>query len=113
MVAYSIWTHPNQNIENISTFIYPTNDFLTKTLDVYPNPTNGSDYIQFYWNTGNTENEDIQVTILDVSGKVLETVSLEVDLGVNHVALSVTGLSKGIYLLRMKEKNKYFLQNLL
>lgn len=73
---------------------------LQSGITVYPNPTSDNLYIS------NPSNQELEITILSSIGKQIK--SLQVNQGTTHVDLS--GMPKGIYLVRMMNKTSKTIQ---
>ena len=65
------------------------------TIILYPNPA--TDQV---WITG--LDEEAQLTLFDMNGRVLRTVNIT-----NDQAISTTGLSEGVYLIKIEQDNVY------
>lgn len=70
-------------------------DFSTQKINIYPNPT--SDYLYFNF----IENQSFTISVYDVQGKKL----LEEKIENPNQRLSVSSLSSGIYLVKIKSEN--------
>ncbi len=78
----------------VSVIVTDINENSVSGISIYPNPTNGKFVIEF-------DNEiTADVILMDITGKVVynETVS-------ESVEVNVTGLQKGIYLVRILDKS--------
>ncbi|MBL4705385.1 MAG: T9SS type A sorting domain-containing protein [Flavobacteriales bacterium] len=74
----------------------------TRTLSIYPNPTNDNLNINFY----GFENDVIQVQVLNESGKLVKSEYMANDrLNLNRKVLETSDLSAGIYFIRFIDKN--------
>jgi hypothetical protein len=71
-------------------------DIADKIVDIFPNPNSGKFYIQI-----NTKFENIELTISDISGKII----LKQKLNSNSYFFDISDKSKGIYLLQIKADN--------
>jgi hypothetical protein len=68
-------------------------------FEVYPNPTNGELHLTFH-NNGNLKVDDqLNVRIFDLHGRVVLSESSKVKSGTNRLSLDATGLASGIYYL--------------
>jgi hypothetical protein len=70
-------------------------------LKVYPNPTDEELNIAF--NVAN--DETIQLTVQDVSGKQLKTNTIKALSGSNHVLIDTRDLANGMYFVRLNSAN--------
>lgn len=70
-------------------------------LTVYPNPTEGELSVRF--DASSSQNLDLQV--LDVTGKVVQTNSVNANSGANLVVLGTDTLSSGVYFLKISGPN--------
>lgn len=70
----------------------------TASVALYPNPNTGAFVIE-YDNTHSTEN--IQITIADISGKVLVLQHATVNTGKNLIPCNAQGYSAGLYIVRV------------
>ncbi len=78
----------------------PTIEVESPTANIYPNPSNGNFNIQI-------ENaSQAQISILDMTGKVVKTVNY------TGGEISIEGLSKGLYNLRIQTPEKQFTERL-
>lgn len=81
-----------------------TIDLNSQTLkfNVYPNPnTTGKQVIEFE----EIESGDGIIEIFDISGKNISTLNVSYSAGNNEVFFNTSGLSKGMYVFRIKTKN--------
>ena len=85
--------------------IVPVTLLANGTLIISPNPVYSSVHILLQSQT----NENITFQISDMSGKMLATESKKVSEGMNTIVLPAASLSKGLYVLKVIEKN--FVQN--
>ncbi len=65
---------------------------------VYPNPFSNTMNIEFIL----TENETVQLELIDISGKILETTQIRGNSGKNTYTMTTNNLPVGTYLLRMQ-----------
>lgn len=63
-------------------------------MKVYPNPTRHTSRVEFY----NPEDGNVTVEIIDITGKILSTLSINLSRGLH--AFEIHGLATGIYLLK-------------
>jgi len=73
------------------------NNFGLTNLSIYPNPANGVVFVDLYTNT----EENIQISLYDVLGRNLYSVSTQQVLGQYIERISVDGYAKGLYTLRI------------
>ncbi len=69
---------------------------LNDKISIFPNPNSGKFYIQI-----NTKFENIELTISDISGKII----LKQKLNSNSNSIDISNNSKGLYLLQIKADN--------
>ncbi|MCC6817993.1 MAG: T9SS type A sorting domain-containing protein, partial [Bacteroidia bacterium] len=67
--------------------------------NIYPNPSNGGDVVVEMSSDVTTT---ALVTITDVTGKVVKTISADLVNGSNELVLNVDGLAKGMYVVSVK-----------
>jgi len=70
-------------------------------ISVYPNPTNNS-FFTIALNP-QTENENIQISMTDFSGKIVYLKSVKSD--VKNIQISTEGFAKGLYLIQVSGEN--------
>lgn len=76
--------------------------FSDKSVELYPNPTNGNFSIEI----NSLDVADYQIVITDISGKEIYISHLTSEVGVNVVKLNLGNqLSKGIYMINVKRDN--------
>jgi hypothetical protein len=73
------------------------NDLEISNMALYPNPTDGEINVEFYLNAASTT----QLTILDLTGKQLNSYSVNASTGKNVAFIDVNELSSGVYLLNI------------
>ncbi|WLD22558.1 T9SS type A sorting domain-containing protein [Flavobacterium dauae] len=81
-------------LQTLPSYILSNNEFITSTFNVFPNPATNMVTI--------TNNENIvveQVTIYDISGKVINTQTFNKE---NEVQLNVEHLASGTYMLHIQ-----------
>src|SRR5690606_28623908 len=81
-------------LQTLPSYILSNNEFITSTFNVFPNPATNTVTI--------TNNENIvveQVTIYDISGKVINTQTFNKE---NEVQLNVEHLASGTYMLHIQ-----------
>ncbi len=67
-------------------------------LQLSPNPSNGNFKLSFTANV----NEDILISIIDVSGRIVSKNNFQQQIGLNEIHFDKSKLSNGIYFLEMK-----------
>ncbi|MBK9046920.1 MAG: T9SS type A sorting domain-containing protein [Bacteroidetes bacterium] len=71
-------------------------------LNVYPNPTSDKISIVF-----SSENEGVsEMQLLDLTGRVIKTNTLQAIEGINETSMDLSGLSKGVYMLNLIKNEK-------
>lgn len=76
--------------------------FSEKSVDIYPNPSNGNFSIEI----NSTDVADYQIVITDISGKEIYNSYYAAETGTNIVKLNLSDeLSKGIYMINVKRDN--------
>ena len=70
-------------------------------VDLYPNPTDNQLNIEFFVN----ESSDIEINIVDVSGRIILQNQFSTIQGTNATQLDLSGVSKGVYFLNITEGN--------
>ena len=71
---------------------------------LYPNPVNESATLEF----NATQNTNVDVTIIDISGKQVNNFSANVNSGNNKIAIGTSDLAKGYYMLNISSKDGGF-----
>jgi hypothetical protein len=74
-------------------------------FSVYPNPNNGSFFIE---NLGNSTAATVSVT--DVQGKVVYTTSFNTN---NRININMSNLEKGMYMVTVKSENGVQIENII
>ena len=74
-----------------------------KIMSAYPNPTSG--FISL--NIENHTEGAAQIDILDLMGRVVQRSKLNLDEGYNILSLDMSNLSSGLYLVRIKDRDKH------
>ena len=96
----------NLYIDNINIYTGSPSDNLVVGLEeqeelgnvaVYPNPTEGELSVRFDANSG----QQMNLQIMDVTGKVVQTKSINANSGTNLVVLGTEMLSSGMYFLQI------------
>lgn len=82
------------------------NDFKTK---IYPNPAKN----EFFIDLDSPGNETATIRILDITGREVVLVNNNVSVGFNRININVTGLKKGIYLVKTEVDKKINLTKLI
>jgi N-acetylneuraminic acid mutarotase len=75
-----------------------TDEFVT---NVYPNPTAGSVTVEFIGLTSG----DCQISVTDLSGRVILTDEMKVDAGLNRHQIDLSFANRGLYMLYLKDQN--------
>jgi len=91
-LATAIWGGPDA--EDRWGNILSTDNFQQQDIKIYPNPVSGNEITII-------TNSDILVEVYDVLGKKVK----QQNLTANQKKINITGLKKGIYLLRLKSDN--------
>jgi hypothetical protein len=68
-------------------------DPKTRVTGIYPNPGNNEVFVDFY----STEQQAVQITLVDISGKRINTSAYQANNGVNTFELDISSLSAGVY----------------
>ena len=71
-------------------------------MTVYPNPSNGDFTLEITWNQPNTFT---QIQIIDLTGKIIQQMELNLNVGTTQVAFDQENLQMGTYLIRIQESN--------
>ncbi len=74
--------------------------FKTNDLSVFPNPSNGVFNVTFF----NPSNNNVELTISDMSGKIIYSEISVCKLGYNKIGVSNQQLKKGMYFLSVKNE---------
>lgn len=69
---------------------------------VYPNPSNGDFTLEITWNQPSTFT---QIQIIDLTGKIIQEMDLNLNVGTTQVAFNQENLQMGTYLIRIQESN--------
>ena len=83
-------------VKELSITTYKGNEKLDCVL--FPNPSQGSFQLDF----NSAKNEELLVTIADVSGKIVYTKNWSVQLGQNNLEIQMNQAAKGIYFVSLK-----------
>lgn len=91
-----LYVYPNKDISHWNSIGVdkPKNINL---ISAYPNPA--SNYINLVLNSKSTEN--LQLTILDQSGRVIRNTNLELSPGFAEYKMDLNGISRGMYFLKV------------
>lgn len=73
---------------------------ISKEISISPNPTN--DYVEISFSENIPNNESIQIQLFDVSGKILQTETIE---DRNSILLNMEEYPKGMFLLQIQTKD--------
>jgi hypothetical protein len=82
------------------------NDFKTK---IYPNPAKS----EFFIDLDSPINETATIRVLDITGREVMLVNENVNIGFNRININVTGLKRGIYLVKTEIDKKINLTKLI
>ncbi len=83
-------TPVTEGVNNVKSYV--------STLTAFPNPSNGRVNIQ--WNE--TANEVANVTVTDITGKVIFKTSINMNEGTGTSLLDLSGLTNGVYIVSIK-----------
>ncbi len=75
-----------------------TENTLTSSLNVYPNPTSGLVELEYNMDLGHTVN----ATVTDMVGKVVMRRTLQPTGGIQHETIDLGNLDNGVYILRLE-----------
>lgn len=75
------------------------NEFNEKRFNIYPNPATNVAYIEMF----NSKNEEVELTITDLTGKTFATRSYVLD-GDVKLPINTGKLAKGTYIVSLKQK---------
>lgn len=103
MIYRDYTLHPDFCIDNNNKMASNTNkektDFNKLSLDVYPNPNNGTFTISLVGN--NSTSESAEVSIYNILGNKMSVINLELQ---NNSAIIGAGLDNGIYFISVKDE---------
>lgn len=77
-------------------------EFTSGAVDIYPNPTSGV----FDLTINSFVNDVYNVTITDITGKLIYQQEIECKSGENNLSLNLTGQQNGIYLVNIRKHDK-------
>ena len=77
-------------------------------MNIYPNPSNEQTFISF----ASESNDDITITVYDLTGKLVKNETRDVQKGANNIALSTMEMSIGTYLVAVKQGEKLYSKKL-
>lgn len=102
----------NKNVSvNDAIFAGIKENYLNTNFSIYPNPTSGKE-VSLSFNLAIAENYD--VTIINVMGQCVKTVSYgELSQGWHNKTLDLSGLSSGIYYVKLTGQNKEGMKKLI
>ena len=80
------------------------NEEVISFTSLYPNPVNASATLEF----NAIQNTNIDVTIIDISGKQVNNFSVNVNSGNNKIAVGTSDLANGYYMLNISSKDGSF-----
>jgi hypothetical protein len=90
------WTFEIEGVDAINDV------FSDKSLDIYPNPSNGN----FTIDINSIEFASYEVSVSNISGKIIYNSEITCQPGINKMNLNLTeDLSKGIYIVRVSHNN--------
>ena len=74
---------------------------------VYPNPTSNFVNLEIGYISSLTDKGVVQIDVLDVTGRVVKQTQEQLSNGSNTVELDIHALSRGLYLVRIRDANKH------
>jgi hypothetical protein len=80
------------------------NEEVISLTSLYPNPVNASATLEF----NAIQNTNVDVTIIDISGKQVNNFSVNVNSGNNKIAVGTSDLANGYYMLNISSKDGSF-----
>ena len=80
------------------------NEEVISLTSLYPNPVNASATLEF----NATQNTNVDVTIIDISGKQVNNFSVNVNSGNNKIAVGTSSLANGYYMLNVSSTDGRF-----
>lgn len=80
------------------------NEEVISLTSLYPNPVNESATLEF----NATQNTNVDVTIIDISGKQVNNFSVHVTSGNNKIAVGTSSLGNGYYMLNVSSTDGSF-----
>lgn len=92
---------------NIVSVIGKTGKF--NIASVAPNPTNETSTILFE----STKNENVSLTLTDVSGRIILTQNLSATEGVNTLNVNMSVLNNGLYIMSLRNSEQVLIQKLI
>ena len=81
------------------TFVGIEETILDAKVNVYPNPADNVLNLSFVSNN----NSEIVISLTDITGKILYNEPANISAGSNNMQIDVSGLSKGMYILKLEE----------
>ena len=84
-------------------------DNNTSMSSIYPNPSNGTATISY----NSVSEKEISISVSDISGKNLLSLTPKTVAGTNKFPLNITGFAKGIYLIRIIDGSDAQVQKLI
>jgi|GEM_PF-1168166 len=111
----SVWLHGNNNLNarllnNESSFSQKgtsANQFDQKLL-IYPNPSKGTISI-----SGNFQSQNGNLYVLDISGKVIKTIKLDVTEPLVDNVINMEAFTKGVYFIKIETDKKTITKKLI
>ncbi len=72
-------------------------------LTIYPNPATNATNVVYYSSTG----ADISISVTDMSGRIVRELNSKATKGENNVVVNTSGISSGIYTVRVTEEQAH------
>jgi hypothetical protein len=76
--------------------------FLQNLVSLYPNPASGLLHVDIVA----VESQEILIRIMDMSGRVVQTVQSHLDAGSHTISLNIDALSEGLYQVHVSANEK-------
>lgn len=77
-------------------------EFNNGSIDIYPNPSDGV----FNLMINSYANEVYDISVVDITGKLVHKENINCSSGINNTTLSLTSLQKGLYFVNVRKKDK-------
>ena len=71
-------------------------------INIYPNPVNNTAFV----NIDAQQSTDAQITIVSVTGQLISTQNVSLNIGKNVVGINTSSLKQGTYILRLTRNNQ-------
>jgi len=71
-------------------------------INIYPNPVNNTAFV----NIDAQQSTDAQITIVSVTGQLISTQNVSLNIGKNVVGINTSSLKQGTYILRLTQNNQ-------